>query len=507
MSEIRVMFSKRRDPGLVLGRTLSQLVFLVVAAALVVFWARSLTTGANWWLLLIAGAVAPLGFVRLFGRGLADIGPAVLIDGAMRTAGKREYRGGPYRRLPEDSTEAPKEQPRLPGPLSSLEFRGFEVGGGRGEVGVVFDRIDGTVTVVLRVVGKAFPLQDTVDANAYILGFQRLLDGLANTDSPIVGIQLLNRVVPDLGEEAAREWQRRGSRGPRFARDVNEELLRSEVGRGISHEDFVVLRMDPSKARTQVKEYGGGDTGKAALAFRYGARIERDLAAAGVKVAGWLPTRGIAALIRSAFDPGSDAMIARRGGGAGDSAGGDGGLASGVAPVAIEPASLVPTRRYVAHSGHFSRSWWVEQFPRARQGVPAGFLQPLLLEVPWRHTVSQLLEPLNRRAADRRITQQASTHEAKRDMNRKMRRRRTRSDEREEIDLDRNEIDLVEGYANYRMSVVVTVTAGSLKELEMVSADIEAAMNACAMEAVPWFIETDQMFYMGALPLARGISG
>lgn len=130
----------------------------------------------------------------------------------------------------------------------------------------------------------------------------------------------------------------------------------------------------------------------------------------------------------------------------------------------------------------------------------------MLLEVPWRHTVSLLLEPMDRREADRRITQAASTQQAKRDTNRKLRRRRTRSDEREEADLDRNEIDLVEGYANYRISVVVTVTAASVRELEMVSADMEAAMNACAMEAKTWYIETDQAFYMGALPLARGVS-
>lgn len=505
MSEIRVMFSKRKDPGLVAGRTIPQLIFVLIALVLLVLFVRSIPTGAHWWQLVAALVVAPIGFIRLFGRGLADIGPSLAMDTLFRLARQREYRGGPHRRTAADTALTPKRQPRLPGTLEAVEFQGFDVGS-QGTVGVVFDRVDGSVTVVLEVVGSTFPLLDSTQADAYVVGFQRLLDGLAHGESPIVGIQTLSRVAPDLGEEAAREWRRRGGMGSRFGRQINEELLRSEAGRGIVHQDYVAIRVDPARARGQVKEYGGGDVGRAALAFRYGARIERDLQAAGVKVVGWLPPRGIAAVIRSAFDPASEAMVARRGGGVGDSGGGDGGLASGVSPVAIEPAAFIPTRRTLIHNDHFSRSWWVAEFPRSRHGVPAGFLQPLLLEVPWRHTVSLLLEPLDRRAADRRITQQASTQQAKREINHKLRRRRTRSDEREEADLDRNEVDLVEGFANFRMSLVVTVTAPSIKELEMVAADLEAAMNGCSMEAQPWYIETDQMFVTGALPLARGIS-
>jgi hypothetical protein len=199
-------------------------------------------------------------------------------------------------------------------------------------------------------------------------------------------------------------------------------------------------------------------------------------------------------------------MVSRRGGGAGDTVGGDTGLPSGVSPAAAEPMNQRPARSYLAHNDQVSRTWWVEEFPRSRHGVPAGFLQPLLLEVPHRHTVSILLQPLNYRAAQRRITEAASTQEAQRDLDRKMKRRRSRQAEREETDLDRNEMDLVEGYANYRPAVVVTATAGTVRELETISADIEAALNGCSMEGQVWHVETDQAFYMGALPLARGLA-
>lgn len=508
--ELRVMFSKRRDQGLVMGRTLAQLVFILIAMGFVVLFVRSLSIGGaaggpRWGLLVAAAAIAPIGFIRVHGRGIADVGPAMLANSALQLVGQREYRGGPYRRTAQDTAGTPREQLRLGGTLQSLEILGFEVGEQRGEIGVVFDRVDGTVTVVMQVVGKTYPLLDSLEANSFALGFQRMQDGMSRRDSPIAGIQCLERIIPDLGEEATREWHRRGGMGSRFSRDANERVLSSEVGRGIVHESLVAIRIDPRKAKAQVKEFGGGDEGRAALAFKVGSGIERDLQGSGVEVLGWLPPRGIAARIRSALDPSADAMVARRGGGHGDSVGGDAGLASGVTPAAAEPSYLRPARGYVAHNDRVSRTWWIEEYPRNRQGVHIGFLQPLLLEVPHRHTVSILLQPVERRAAERQITERASTNEAKAKIDRKFGRRRSRAAEREEADLDRTEVDLTEGSANYKVVTLVSATGSSKRELELISADVEAALNGCSMEGQIWYVETDQAFCMAALPLARGL--
>lgn len=504
--ELRVMFSARKDPALVMGRTLPELVFLVIAGVLVVLFLRNLPSGGpNWWLLGVAVALAPVGWLRIRGRGVADVGPALLADAGLRLIRQREFRGGPHRRTDADTALTPRDQPRMPGPLKSLEFFGFFVGDGEEERGVVFDRSDGTVTVALEVVGKSYPLLDSSEANAYGLGFQRLQDGLARRGSPVVGIQCLEQVIPDLGEEALREWQRRGGRGARFSRSANQRLLQSEVGRGIEHRSIVVVRVDPRKARAQVKEFGGGDEGRAALALKVLAGLQKDLEAAGVTVLGSMPPRGIAAVVRGAFDPSAEGMIARRGGGIGDDTGGDIGLPSGASPVSMEPMSVVPARSYVWHEDHVSRTWWIEEYPRSISGVHIGFLQPLLLEVPWRHSVSILLQPLERRQAQRQITEQASTATATDKIDRKLGRRKTRAKERQEADMDRREIQLVEGFANYRVTTLVTATARNVRELELVSADIEAAINNCSMEGHIWYVETDQAFYMGALPLGRGL--
>ncbi|MET3803966.1 hypothetical protein ABIB25_000952 [Nakamurella sp. UYEF19] len=509
--ELRVIFGKRRDRGIIAGRTVGQAAFIALAIGLLIIFVRSFRSGPHplWWWLVAAVFTAPIGFIRFGGRAISEVAPAAIANAVVGLTGQREYRNGVHRRLASDTANTPRTEPRLPGPLAKVEILGFTVGDSDvdgGEVGVAFDRADGSVVVVMEVTGQTYPLLDTVLANSYAVGFQRLLDALSARQNPIVAIQCLERIIPDLGEEAAREWNRRGGRGSEFSQNANESLLASEAGRGIVHESYIAIRINPGKARRLVRESGRGDLGKASVAFRFGAGVRSDLEAAGVKVVGWLPPRGLSAVLRSAFDPSADAMVARRGGGAGDSAGGDGGLPSGVSPATAGPMTGRPARTYYDHNNQVSRTWWIEEFPRAASGVIVGFMQPLLLNVPCRHTVSILLEPLDSRAAARRIEEAVSTQDAAKKINQRIGRRSTRAAEREVHDTDRNEAALVEGFANFHVKVVVTVTAGSVPELEDASAQIEAALNGSNMEGSVWTVETDQAFYIGALPLARGIS-
>jgi hypothetical protein len=99
----------------------------------------------------------------------------------------------------------------------------------------------------------------------------------------------------------------------------------------------VVLRLDPARDAEVVREFGGGPEAAAALAVRWVSTLRRQLRSCGVDVLGWLPPRGVAAVLRSAYDPASDRMVKRRGGGEGDTMGGDEGLPSGEDPAAAGP--------------------------------------------------------------------------------------------------------------------------------------------------------------------------
>ena len=322
----------------------------------------------------------------------------------------------------------------------------------------------------------------------------------------MVSLQILHRVIPDQGDEVWREARRRGGVGGRFARQAYQALLEAHADGGLRHESYVVLRIDPSRDTGSVKEFGGGRQAAAALAVQWVTTVRRQLRACGVQVTGWLPPRGVAAVIRSAFDPASDQMVKRRGGGGGDTGGGDQGLPSGVDPSAAGPMYARRAMSYYAHNDHVTRVWWIQQWPRSTAGAPAGFLQPLLLGLPHRHTVSLLFRPVPYRKAARQTNTASSSVETRQHLNEKIGRRRKKTDDRELADINRREDETVDGYATFSVGGFVSVTAPGREHLEAVSADTESAINECNLEAQRWILETDQAFAMAALPLARGLA-
>jgi hypothetical protein len=333
-----------------------------------------------------------------------------------------------------------------------------------------------------------------------------LLDALARGNAPVASLQILHRVIPDQGDEVWREARRRGGVGGRFARQAYQALLQAHADGGLRHESYVVLRIDPSRDTGSVKEFGGGRQAAAALAVQWVTTVRRQLRASGVQVTGWLPPRGVAAVIRSAYDPASDQMIKRRGGGGGDTSGGDDGLPSGVDPAVAGPMYGRRAMSYYAHNDHVTRVWWIQQWPRSQKGAPVGFLQPLLLGLPHRHTVSLLFRPVPYRKAARQTSTASSSVETRQHLNSKIGRRPKKTDDRELADIDRRENETVDGYATFSIAGFVSVTAPGREHLEAVSADTESAINECNLEAQRWILETDQAFAMAALPLARGLA-
>jgi hypothetical protein len=502
-AELRVVFSRSRAEGVLWGMSVPQLLLAVLALFMVVA-AVSGRPGWGWWL-LAAGVLVAAILARPQGRSLADFGPALAVEAVMRTFKLHIFRGGPVR--PErDDDGFDLGQPMLPGGLSRLRFGSYRVSADGPPVCVITDTADGTVTAVLAVVGAGGALTDTVTANAQATAFGSMLDALARGNAPVVSLQILHRVIPDQGDEVWREARRRGGVGGRFARQAYQALLEAHADGGLRHESYVVLRIDPSRDTGSVKEFGGGRQAAAALAVQWVTTVRRQLRACGVQVTGWLPPRGVAAVIRSAFDPASDQMVKRRGGGGGDTGGGDTGLPSGVDPSAAGPMYARRAMSYYAHNDHVTRVWWIQQWPRSTAGAPAGFLQPLLLGLPHRHTVSLLFRPVPYRKAARQTNTASSSVETRQHLNEKIGRRRKKTDDRELADINRREDETVDGYATFSVGGFVSVTAPGREHLEAVSADTESAINECNLEAQRWILETDQAFAMAALPLARGLA-
>ena len=503
--ELRVVFARRRVEGAVFGLSAAQLMLAVPALFLVVT-AMNGRAGWGWWL-AGAGLLLLLIVARHHGRSWADIGPALMVEALMRMLGWHVFRGGPGRRPAggHDDDTFTLGQPMLPGALSRLRFGAYRVGRGGPPVCVVTDTADGTVTVVLAVQGTGGALTDTSALNAHAHAFGSLLDGIARGRSPVMSLQILHRVIPDQGDDVWREARRRGQAGSRFARQAYRALLDAHADGGLRHESYVVLRLDPARDTDVMREFGGGPQAAAALAVRWVSTVRKRLRSCGVDVLGWLPPRGVAAVLRSAYDPASDRMVKRRGGGDGDTTGGDDGLPSGVDPAAAGPMYGRRAMSYYAHNDQVTRVWWIQQWPHSKSGVPVGFLQPLLLALPHRHTVSLLLAPVPARTANRQTNTASSSVETRQHLNRKIGRRRQKADDRALADIDRREDDAVDGHATFRVAGLVSVTTAP-ERLETATADTESALNECNLEGQRWILETDQAFVMAALPLARGLT-
>ncbi|PRZ34812.1 hypothetical protein CLV47_12344 [Antricoccus suffuscus] len=503
-SELRVIFAKRRSTGLVFGLSVPQLVLMGAAVALITIATQDVPGPVRMGLLVLATVVAAGAYVRHFGRPFADYIPSLVGEGVLRLARARTYRGGPARAAYARASDLPGSA--LPGSLSTISFESFDVGAGE-SVGVARDSQDGTVTGVLQVAGDTFSLLSTHERAARARALQRWLDGMAQPDSPIVAVQFLTVVLPDDGDEVHRTWRtRRVDSVNEFADQIYSEALNRDTRGGWTHESYIAIRIDPSAnraVRSQVKTNGGREYGAVTLLWEWMNQAATDLRDAGLSVLGWLPERGVAAVVRRAFDPDSSSMIARRGGGLGDQAGGDDGLPSGVAPEMCGPMRAEAAMSYYAHDGYLTRSWWVTEWPRAKEGVPVGFLQPLLLEANCWHTVSLTLTPLAGRKAQRAIDLQASTQDAKRQMDEKAKRRRRRRDQREEADVDRREVELVDGYSSWNVTGLVTCTASDEGKLLAAGSSITSTMNKASLEGQIWYVEQDQAMFCGALPLAR----
>ncbi|RIJ77967.1 hypothetical protein D1871_04590 [Nakamurella silvestris] len=496
----RVMFSKSRASGVLMGMSAPQLAVGAVALFLVI---QAVNSPDNWgWWVLAAVLTALTIILRFAGRPLAAVGPALVVEGVMRMFGLTKYRGGPARK---DDRPEMVGQPQLPGDLSRLRFSSYRISDAQPAVGIITDTADGHIMVILEVEGEGYLKvdQDVLDMRAR--AFQSMLDATARGNEALVCLQILHRVIPDQGDESHRELRRRGGLGNRFVREANQALVNAHADTGVRHESYVVLRIDPKKDPASVKDFGRGPEAAAALAVRQFTSIGRHLQSCGVKVKGWVPERGIAAILRSAYDPASDRMVARRGGGHGDTTGGDGGLPSGVAPTHAGPMFAQRAMTYYRHNDHYTRTFWVQEWPRSREGVAIGFLMPLILGLGIRHTVSLVFKPIPPQKAKTKLNREIDSADTRGRMNSRIRGRVSREDRRERADVDRKEAEQVDGHTSFSIAGLVSVTSPSRQELEIDSAAVESAMNESNLECQRFIIETDQAFVMAALPLARGL--
>jgi hypothetical protein len=497
------VFGVRQSPTVLFGQTRAQLAaeacgFLAALAAV----RAGSFTGTLAWATIVALA-AVLAWIPVRGRNIVDYVPLYVAWWLRTTTGHNDYLGGPSRMA---ASEAVLPEPRLPGHLVDLVWQEYQVHDDGPPVAILKDRRTGSITAVHSLRAATFSLIEGGEQRRRVEAYGAMLDALCREDSPVTRLQLLERTLPDTTNTLRRDLAAYGdTAAPDAVRAAYEQLIDAPAAWAQRHETYLAVTLDPRRgnARQRIATHGGGDQGAAATLFQTLTQIAAGLAAPAVDVIGWLPPRGLAAVLRSAFDPAGRTVLDRRGGADNDDPGGQPGLPSGVDPRTITMYGHAAFDHYQTDSA-YHRTYWILEWPRVE--VPAGFLQPLLLNSRYHRALSLIMEPVRPRRALRDIDIAESHLEGERRWRRRIGRRDRHRDTEEASANARRETELTAGYGTYRFLGLMTVTAPTESELDLACGDVLSLAAQSRLETAPLILQQDQGFFAGALPLAQGLT-
>jgi len=481
------VFGPRETRGLLLGLRGPQLVVLMAGLGCLVTGLSAGLAGAVLGTLAVA-ATAGAVLVAVGGRTAEQWAPLAVSFLLQRLTGQHAHRH------PLNNNGSV-----LPGALGALRILTVPVDGDR-SVAVIKDPARGTYTAVAAVQGSTFALLDADEQDRRVSAWGRLLAELARDGSPVRRVQWVERALPDSGDALARFWAEAGGHGSRAAAASYRQLISATASTGQPatqrHETYLAVAVDPGRAGRAIRQAGsrGGGTedGACAVLLRELAAIQDRLTQAGLEVAGWLPPRALAQVLRTAYEPGAAARLDRRHGS---------GRSAGVDPAVAGPMAAEAGWSHYRSDDGWHATYWVHEWPRMEVG--ADFLAPLLLHTTCRRTVALLAEPISTRQAMRQVSAAKTAELANQTMRDRVGQLTSERQRAEAAEVARREAELVAGHAEYRFTAFITVTATTPTELEDACGQVEHAAHQSYLEIRRLYGEQDQAFTF-TLPLARG---
>jgi hypothetical protein len=457
-------------------------------------------------LLPAAAVLATAALVRVAGRTGDEWAAGLASYLLIRGQGQHRFAGGPFTSArAQASRAAPQEaaQLDLPGILAPLRI--LSVPAGDRDLAVVENRHERTWTAVAQVRFPGTGLSDSARRDQRVAGWGGVLASLCTEGGPIIRVQALQRLVPESGA-ALRSWHAAHITpgAPDLAMSVVTELLATATLSTTHREAFVAFTMDARRARTQVRAAGGGDRGAAAVLVRHLRGLHQALGTADVRVEDWLGTRDLAEVIRTAYDPHSQALLAARRAAAAQAAvrgTTPGSLPPGVSPDLAAPVYAEARPGTYLHDGAVSASYWVHSWPAQAYSTALG---PLLGDGSHRRSFAIVYEPLSPRAAEKAVMRdRTARHVAVR-----MRQRTGQVvPEHERAAMERalgQDAERAAGHGLVRFTGYATVTAED-GTIEDACAALEADAAAARIELRRIWFAQDSGFALGALPLGLGL--
>lgn len=477
-------FGDANRPGVLLGLGARQAIPVIVG----VLWLAALLQTPLPWPVGLAGPI--LGVTVAFGRWRGSSLAETLVPGVQLFVRSRLRRHRWVRPSLLGNGNAV-----LPVVLRGLEL--IESPAGGAVVALVRDRAAGTVTGVVRVRGRGFPLASAREQDAMLARWGSALSPFSRERSPVVRVTWQEWAHP-VGSERHREFL--GSVG--IMTRTNDPvvadylaLLDQQAPVTVAHDVLIAVTVDQRRARRR-------RTANSRLADAVDALIDEirlfaaRLDAAGLTVSTPLGTLELSAAVRVRSDPTRTAQVATLGRS----------LAAAAQRGSLEWGPMVtePAWGHVRVDGVYHRTYRVGVWPQLPVG--SDWMGGLLTDAHATRTVTVVMEPVPMgraaRAADREVMAREADAELK-----ERKGFRVNARERKRLgDVEARERELSEGHAEFRFVGLVTVTATGLDALDDACADVEHAAAQSLLDLRALDARHDQG-WVAALPLGRNIAG
>ncbi len=415
-------------------------------------------------------------FVRWNGRPAIEWAPTLGHFAWRRATGQTSYRARPERPRPAGTLA-------LPGDAASLRFLIDEASG----TAMLHDPHAHTLTAIGLVHHRSFVLLAPGEQAARVQGWSRTLAHLAATGTD-TRVQVLEISLPDSGHGILGWWQEHCTAKPgTWVVRQWEDLVRQVVPAAATHRTLVAVSLDLRTARSQIRSSGRGIRAAAAFLRQELASFEAGLRSADLFLTKWLGQSDLAALMRTAYEPGYEQReqhtldLADAG------------------PLAVEEHW-----DHIRHDTGHSAVLWINEWPRVP--APPFFLHALIFQPGIRKTLSLTCEPVPAQEALRDIRRARVEYATDSVQKAKLGVLADLSDSVEAADVLDRERALIEGHADIRFTGLVTITAPTHEELEAAIAETARAAIQCGCETRRLYGQQARAFTAAALPLARRVS-
>lgn len=442
----------------------------------------------------LASAAAGVCFVPVAGRTVEQWTPVVLRWAWQRATGRHRFQSRtPGRGHASDATLTAD----LPDHLAGLEILAAPVPTGE-HLGVVYDRRADTYTGVLTVAGQAFALLESSEKQRLLAGWDDVLRGLGGEASPVARLQWLERTAPDDGDALGRDLRERVAVGLDDASVRSYLEVLDDAGPvSTTHEVFLAMSISPRRAGRAMRQPGKTkhEAACALLPAQLHLLAQRLIRADLHVINGGLTPRMLAKALRLGVDPAARTGMARRALHDPDGAGTD--------PANAWPLATETTWRAHRTDSGWHATFWIAEWPRSPTGPD--FLAPLLLFTSATRTVSVTMEPIGSGQAIREVEHARTTELAEQQLRESRGFLTSYRKAREHDNVNRRAAELQEGYADFRFTGHVTVTAATPEELDAACAEVCHAAQQSGLELRRLVGEQDTAF-AASLPLGRGLS-